>query len=253
MRLIPPDLGLSFAQLKGGSPSPNGTYVKLIQSKIFIPYATSTAAGADDGFFTAVRGNEDLHPPKVANDLLEYRKATEPAFKDALATTNMVVAFIGHAQIGSSNNALGLCFQGSPGDQCIVPKPLITVTLDDGSSGVLGPISGVQWDILEDGFAPKAKVVFIAACGIDANFIAQVHLQKGQALIAPVYTVPSEKLHMDLNKAAWEWQSMLLTLADGKSVTDAVAVGNESAVALRAAHRWQVIGDRNVNFRASKQ
>jgi hypothetical protein len=101
--------------------------------------------------------------------------------------------------------------------------------------------------------APKAKVVFVGACGIDKAFTDQWHLQDGQALIVPDYKVPGEFLHIDLNKVAWEWQSILITLADGKSVAEAVNVGNDSAAALGAAHRWQFIGDGNVNFRASKQ
>jgi hypothetical protein len=246
------DFGLSFAAFEGGSPSPNGSSVKLIQSKMFIPYQIHQTAGYDKGFFDAVKNNEDLTPPKVANEIVIYRSATESGFKDALATANKVVALISHATV-YKDNAVGLCFPSSPGDRCIVPKALTIVTTDDGVQAGLNALPPATWDVLENGFAPKAKVVFLAACGIDASFIAQWHLQNGQALIVPLYTVPSENQHMDLYKAAWEWQSMLMMLANGKSVSEAVAEGNTSAASLGAAHRWQVIGDGNANFHASRQ
>jgi hypothetical protein len=249
------DFGLSFAPFQGGSLSPNGSSVKLVQSKMFIPYQINDAPGQDALFFETVKANPAISAPKVANELLEYRKASETGFKDALATTNSVVAFIGHAQLAQANatNSIGLCFPSKPGDLCAVPKPLTIVTTGDGNQAVLNPPDQVRWDILENGFTPKAKVVFLAACGLDANFIAQWHLQPGQALIVPVYNVPSENLHMDLYKAGLEWQYMLEQLADGKSVSEAVVEGNW-AVANRThtAHSWRVIGDGSVNFCASK-
>ena len=245
------DFALSFGAFAGGSASANGTAVKFVQSKMFLPVGLTEnkGDGADAFYFDWVKQN--LKSTEVANNLLAYQKATEPAFKTALAITNTIVAFIGHAQPTANNgNAVGLCFAWN---WCIVPTPLTEVTTSDGMPAVLQPPPGVQWDLLDNGFTPKAKVVFLAACGIDDNFIAQWHLQPGQAVIVPHNLSTSEFMHIDLFKAAWEWQSILLTLAQGKTVDEAVAAGNTTAASNGAAHLWQVIGNGNVNFRARLQ
>jgi hypothetical protein len=179
-----------------------------------------------------------VKPPQIALDLLDHARATVPAFDRALATSNMIVGFIGHGLISpQTGSALGLCFSGS----CIAPKALLT-----------SPQPLVS-EVLPDGFAPRAKVVFLAACGLDDNFTAQWHLQPGQALIVPKYSVSNKSMQLDLNHAAWELQSMLMQLAQGDTVQAAVQEGNRTASYWGSGYQYVVIGDGSVNFRAKSQ
>ena len=164
-----PDFALSFGAFLGGSLSPNGAAVKFVQSKMFLPAEISDTAAVNKRFYDQVKTNFEP-PTKVAVELLVKGAATEAKFKDALATTDMIVAFGGHGVlVPGTHNAVGLCF----GSLCLVFKPLTMITQPDGSTVELAPAGGTQWDLIDNGLAPKAKIVFLAACGIDENFIAQ--------------------------------------------------------------------------------
>src|SRR5208283_1631121 len=118
--------------------------------------------------------------------------------------------------------------------------------------GILYPPVGAGLAPLPNGFAPKAKVVFLASCGIDANFLAQWHLGAGQALIVPKYRDDNKSLDITLNTAAVEWQRMLQVLGTGGTVDAAVAAGNEQAAADKSDYTWMVApgGDGSVSFKA---
>jgi len=163
---------------------------------------------------------------------------------DALAT-NMIVGSIGHGGIvADQTTARALCFA----DNCIAPAALAKWQNPDGTQSELP----AAFTILPNGFEPKAKVVFLAACGIDDNFVNQWHLQPGQALIVPEYLVPSEQMHIDPAKASAEWLNMLEVLDTGGNVDAAVKEGNNVAAIQGAAHRWKVAnqGGGSVNFKA---
>jgi hypothetical protein len=242
------DFALSFAAFQG-TPSGKGTFVKLAPSKMFVPPTLNTTPGADDTYFNLVRTDQDLKATRVVNEILRGPKATVPLFLDALAKTNMVVSYIGHGLLNPFNHkAMGICF-GTSETTCAVAKPLTEITLDDGSTGTLSPGEGVTWRVLDGGFAHQSKIVFVAACGIDQKFIDQWHIQPGQALIVPKYTTTNEESAIDLGFAAWEWKSMLITLAQGKTVSEAVSVGNQTARFQGAQHSWIVVGDGNVKMR----
>ena len=57
----------------------------------------------------------------------------------------------------------------------------------------------------------------------------------------PVYNTSGERAQIDLTKAAYEIQAMLITLAQGQSVNAAITAGNQAAAALNAAHAWKVV------------
>jgi len=202
-------------------------------------------------YLQAIR--ERVPASRVALDNLWYGKASADAFLGALATTNLVVAYIDHGLIFDGyTNASGLCFGETP-PTCLLLKQLLPFILPDGTVAIdVG--GGRNGKILDDGFAPKAKIVFLAACGLDTNFTDQWHLQPRQALIVPQYMVPSEKQNIDTYKSALEWEEILVALAGGygpeaANVNAAVDIGNKAAAQNHAAHRWQVIGDGNVTIR----
>jgi len=254
VRAKPVDFGLSFAALKGGSPSANGTDVKLVRNEIFLPAGIGSAA-QNTTYLNQTQKN--ISSTNIAVDVLLNGQATLGKFKGALATTNTIVTYMAHGlelqmPNGQTTNAVGLCF-GSNSNSCIVPQPLIMSTTGDGTPYQILPPAGMTWDVFPNGFAPKAKVVFVAACGVDANFIAQWHLQSsGQALIVPQYLPTNPGMIVNAYNAAWEWEGILLTLAQGQTVSAAVAVGNQSAATQGSGYVWQVIGDGNVSFQVSK-
>jgi len=110
--------------------------------------------------------------------------------------------------------------------------------------------NGYTWNILQNGFSPKAKVVFLAACGINSSFIAQWHLQaSGQALIVPVYASSNPDNTIDLVSAAADLQFMLQQLGSWNNVGQAVDLTNASNGASKK-YTWTVIpqAGRNVTF-----
>jgi len=246
------DFALSFQVFAQISPFPagQGTAAKLVQNKTFLPAAIVHNQGNDfaRNYLNEIR--QRVPANQVAVDNLWFGQATPSRFLDALGTTNMVVAYIGHGLLQSTNGtqAMGLCF-GADSNQCIVPTQLTNVILDNGNPATLLPAPPQTWQTLENGFEPKARVVFIAACGINDKFDAQWHLQSGQALIVPQYLNPDENADIDLSKSASEWEEILVTLAGGSTVSAAVNQGNIKAAANGAAHRWQVIGNGNVKIR----
>jgi len=121
---------------------------------------------------------------------------------------------------------------------------------------VLSPPVGAQLYVLPNGFTPKAKVIFLAACGVDANFIAQWQLGPGQALIVPVYDpYLNPTMQISLNAAAFEWKAMLQVLGTSGTVNEAVAAGNVQAAADVSDYWWQVVptGGGGVNLNAASQ
>lgn len=112
---------------------------------------------------------------------------------------------------------------------------------------------GGYYACLNNGFTPRAKVVFLAACGIDAKFLAGWHLApQGQALIVPQYAPGNVQEDLNLRFASQEWQAMLVVLANGSTVDQAVAQGKAQAVRDGANYTWTIApgGDGSVNFRA---
>src|SRR5208337_3688625 len=175
-------------------------------------------------------------------------------FLDALKITNSVVEYIDHGISLSETpfNAVGLCFAGFPQSGCLAPTPLITVALDNGSQGTVLPPVGFAWNPLPNGFAPKAKVVILAACGITSAFINQWHLSAtGQALIVPVYD-PGTNNQIHLEMAAADVQFMLDQLSGGLNVGAAVDLTN-TANGGKVGYTWTVIPEagRNVTFSLS--
>ena len=239
-----PDFALSFAAFLGGSPSgknnPPGTStaVRFVPSLMFLPFGLSdTNPAANSQFYEQVQKN--LKSTQIAIGLLPKTRATVTSFDNALAKTNMFLGFIGHSLTDpTTHDSMALCLS----DGCIAPQALLS-----GSQPLVT-------QILPNGFAPNAKVVFLGACGLDANFLAQWHLRpSGQALIAPKYLPSNTNMLVNLDNAAWEWDAMLVTLAQGKSVNEAVVAGNQAATYLGSGYQYVVIGDGSVNISTKSQ
>ncbi len=261
------DVALSFNAFAYGSPSRNGTAVKVVRSPMFIPFAISGPADPAS-IFTITQADRrnvanyygtlatGLMPTQVALYRLAIEQATAARFFGAIGTTNTIVGYIDHGldfgdqavemSVDDRYRARALCFWTT----CLAPAALTTTTTPDGRVWTVGAPTGGMLDVLPDGFNPRAAVVFLAACGIDDAFIAQWHLSNvGQALIVPVYSNTNPKMELDLGSAADEWKAMLLSLAKGSNVQAAVAAGNAVA-ATQTEHTWQIIGDPFVGFRA---
>ena len=257
------DVALSFNAFADGSPSPNGTAVKLVRSPMFIPFAVTGVTTANSYDITPAQRADVatyfvntvgyLGPTQLALYPLPFERATAARFLGALGTTNTIVGYIDHGLIAEDQgqtNARALCFWR----WCLAPAALTTWTPSGPTDpGLLYAPVGAQLAVLPNGFAPKAKVVFLAACGIDAGFIAQWHIGPGQALIVPKYNDDNPTMLIDLNKASNEWEAMLLKLGKGGTVGDAVAFGNQQAAHNQSDYSWQVIGDGSVNFNAKTQ
>ena len=242
----------------------NGTAVKYVPSPMFIP-ATLTEyngvfnlatvgssylqeiADLSQYYHTAVNA---ISPTHVALYPLLLGQATKLRFLGALGITNMIVGYIDHGQIVEDQhqtNARGLCFSNG----CIAPAALDNWTYNGSPYQLNTTQPSGQEIVLENGFTPKAKVVFLAACGIDANFLAQWHLAaQGQALIVPQYNNPG--LLITLASAANEWNVMLQALGNGNTVAQAVAAGVARAVINNSQYTWIIPqgGDGNVSFKA---
>jgi hypothetical protein len=245
------DTALSWNAFIGGNPSQNGTAAKFVSAPTFIPALLKkndtppSFAAAYSGlldYYKSIAG--DMKPTQVALFPRLLIDATAGRFLAALTITNAIVAYIDHGWVpDGQNNAVGLGFPYA--NDWLAPAALVA-TLPQ----------YVGETILPNGFGPRAKVVFLAACGIDADFIAQWHLGGGQALIVPVYDPTLDKtMHINLEYAATEWQKMLIVLGNG-TVAEAVAAGNAQAAANGAAHRWRAVGGTgagNVNFKAQSQ
>lgn len=152
----------------------------------------------------------------------------------------MIVVFDGHADVGNSLTSLGyykasgLCLF----DTCLAAQ---------------------------SGFMQKAKVTFLAACGIDTDFLSywqQVGKGKGQALIYPVYGPnptyypngggPTNPQHsVNLIAAAQDLQFLLDQLAAWNNVRQAVELLNGTLTT--ANYYWAIEGDPSVTFAAGKQ
>jgi hypothetical protein len=246
------DFALSFGAFGGGNPSGNGTYVKLVQGKVFIPFEIAAPGNPPQTNSFAATLNGRYNATKMAVAALPSYQAKASGFLDALKITNSVVAYIDHGISLNETpfNAVGLCFAGFPYTDCLAPTPLITITTDSGSQVQVSPPVGESWDPpLPNGFAPKAKVVILAACGITNAFINQWHLSaKGQALIVPVYD-PGSNNQIDLGHAAADVELMLDQLSSWNNVGATVNLAN-SANGGKAGYTWTVIPEagRDVGF-----
>ena len=228
---------LTFAAFQGGNLGHTGTAVKLVRSTWFLPEEINKTASVNAFFYQTVRAN--MAPTKIALELLVKQRATAAAFKKALDVPNMVVAYFGHGlYFTGDSGASGLCFGGTTPKRCLVPIALNPIKgLPAGTTeAVLA--DGTRMEFIENGFTPKAKIVILAACDIDTRFTNQWHGQ--QALIVPVYSDENEEHDMNLTNAAWEVQSMLLTL-ETEDVNAAVAAGNHTAIVQGSLHSWKVI------------
>lgn len=253
VRLPMVDFGLSFGAFAGGSLSPDGAAAKLVQGKVFIPFEIA-ASGTPQTANFAKQLSERYKATNMVVQAFPFYQAGASGFLDALKITNSVVEYIDHGISLSETpfNAVGLCFAGFPQSGCLAPTPLITVTLDNGSQGTVLPPVGFAWNPLPNGFAPKAKVVILAACGITSAFINQWHLSAtGQALIVPVYD-PGTNNQIHLEMAAADVQFMLDQLSGGLNVGAAVDLTN-TANGGKVGYTWTVIPEagRNVTFSLS--
>ncbi len=247
--LIPLDFALSFTAFVPGSPRPaaQGTAAKLVQSKTFMPPGGSILQQPDPTFPGRYSDQikKDIPANKVAVEILSGSKASADGFLKALETTNSAVAFIGHAQLFNLD-AYAICF-GATSHWCLE----LPAVMNQLSPTGIGPVPGYAYTPLQDGFAPKAKVVFIGACGITDPFINQWQLGPNQALIVPVYLSHDAQVNdieMDLYHAALEWEEMLVALAAGQNVEQAVAAGN-AVLQPNSNHRWQTKGNGNATIR----
>jgi hypothetical protein len=262
------DVALSFDAFADGSPSPNGAAVKVIRSPMFIPFAITLPTGVNSGNDYDIEPGQRavvaayyvntvqyLGPAQLALYPLAFERATAARFLGALGTTNTIVGYIDHGlEEGPPGQATtrALCFWR----WCLAPSELRTwVRQGPDDPGELLPPQGAQLAVLPNGFTPKAKVVILAACGIDAFFIAQWHLQDGQALIVPKYNDDNPLMEITLNTASTELEAMLLKLGKGGTVDEAVAFGNQAAAANNSDYRWQVVptGGGGVSFNAKTQ
>jgi len=143
------DFALSFGAFGGGNPSGNGTYVKLVQGKVFIPFEIADPKLQEPPQTNSFAAdlNQRYSATKMIVTALPSYQAKASDFLDALKITNSVVAYIDHGVSVDETpfNAVGLCFAGFPYSDCLAPTPLITVTLDDGSQVPREPPAGSQW------------------------------------------------------------------------------------------------------------
>jgi hypothetical protein len=259
------DIALSFNAFAYGSPSRNGAAVKVVRAPIFIPFQISVADDPNlyaptpiertfvSNYYKSLVG--PLNPTQLALYPLSFEQATAFRFLGALATTNTIVSYMDHGEMAEGEfNARGLCFWA----WCMAPEALRPYPCFD-QVCILGPpttVPATQLYPIEDGFSPKAKLIFLAMCGVDQAFIDQWHLSAtGQALIVPNYSNTNPQMHLDLNYAKDEWNKILLALAKGSNVQAAVAAGNAVATANQnpPEHTWQIIGDPFLTFHANTQ
>jgi hypothetical protein len=247
---------LSFSPFVYGSPSRNGTAVRMVRAPVFIPFAINASGDNNLDLYQILPGQRQfitnyfnasvtyLNPAQVAVYDLPLERATAARFLGALGTANSIVGYIDHGLIvPGQTNARALCFWRT----CLAPSALATwAPQRPGDPGMLYSPAGTQLATLSDGFTPKATVVFLAACGIDQAFIDQWHLQAGQALIVPQYNSPD--MHLNLNNAANEFEAMLLKLGKGRPVIDTVDFGNQQAKRNGSLYSWRFIGDPNASF-----
>ncbi len=258
-----PDFGLSFGAFSGGSLSPNGAATKLVQAQVFLPVEMADPTLGEKPYTSAFAAQlpGEIDSAKMAVHSMAFGDAKASAFTSALEVTNRVVAFIGHAaSFGgppeTPYNALGLCL----GNECLAPTALVQETASNGAPWQYEPPSPYYLTQLPDGFAPKTKVVFLAACGINQAFTNQWVLKPSkQALIVPLYTSPvkngpSNKYNeIHLEQAATDLQYMLQQLSVGTSVGGAVDQVNtlNSGPGAVTNYKWTVIPEtsRDVTFK----
>jgi len=253
------DFGSSFAPFQGGTPSANRVYVQLNQVHVYIPFEI----GADPTPYLTKQYaidlyndyNKDLNvkynilPPykgaKISMRPFAFGQATYDAFLNSLKTANRVVAYIGHIQsltdINSPYKAGGLCFSGW---YCLMPTALI--------GGQSAP-GGITWIPQPGGFTPQSKLVFLGACGIESDFIAQWHYGPGQAIVVPVYY--RTKQSIDLPDAAADLRLLMDRLFDlahkptwtVKQAVDDVNYYNRTFFN-KTYYEWRVIGDGTITI-----
>jgi hypothetical protein len=256
------DVALSFNPFVRGNPSRNGTAVKYVNSPMFIPGVLvdySRPPTLANLLWSLQREQaqlfqyyENLSDRIAATHAALYplllRDATALRFLGALGMTNAIVGYLDHAiETPDERSARGLCFWNS----CLVPTALSAWDCPANHVGTWD--DGTKYLCLDDGLTPRAKVVFLAACAIDARFLAQWHLApQGQALIVPQYNAGNVDKIVDLALAAREWREMLLALGNGSTVQEAVNRGAAQAAADGADYTWIIApgGDGNVSFKA---
>ncbi len=254
------DVALSLNPFINGNPSGNGTAAKYVNSPMFLPGTITDPSlpfslanistnytqqlATLFGYYTML--SNAISPMHAALYPLLLRQATAWRFLAALGTTNTIVGYIDHGlEAPNQTNARGLCFW----NWCIQPQALAQWPCDAGTCQ-FDPAAG-NYMTLPNGFTPRAKVVFLAACGIDAQFLAQWHLAaQGQALIVPQYNNPG--MLVTLFSAADEWNVMLTALGSGRTVAQAVAAGVAEATKNNSTYTWIIApgGDGSVDFNA---
>jgi hypothetical protein len=241
------DFALTFMAFQGGNLGHTGTAVKLVQGRIYLPDEIGDTQHGNSPLTSsyAAEFNKHYAPTQIALKAFAFGAATADNFLVSLQTTNRVVGFVGHAFVWTTQPppqidvAEGLCFFGN---NCLMPSALI---------GSVPAPSGFTWAPFKDGFfSPKAKVVFLGACGIDDNFIAQWHLQeKGQALIVPVYQSfakngpPNSDHSIDLPNAALDLEFILDQMTVGNTVGAALDMINNLNGA-KTNYYWKVVPEK---------
>ena len=193
--------------------------------------------------------------------------ATWEAFKVQIKKPAVVVAFIGHSLTSPFLDngvlrAVGLCFfnweceerLAVPGDPeyCTTPGCFEGLTPNPKY-----PTMTVAYPV--DPLTTQAKIIFIAACVMDANM--QSWLGITSATLGRALVVPPSATDIDLDMGEYEWERIALHLNDVPGVTTlrtAVAAANADVVNAAPWYNemnqvvppqaWQVIGDSSIHF-----
>ena len=184
-------------------------------------------------FFRSQMTSSGFLPPRKADHL--FRLGQDASVKTWLSDAQNrldAMGFIGHSieVQDSSGNVFSVGLQFA--DKGLVKAGSYTFSI---------PVVRVN------SVATNAKVLFFASCkigdvfnslwGIDSN-------TKGRALIVPSTPIQNTNL---LNGAI-AWLSIATALAEGKTVSQAVQLGNDAVAASFGTDRWTVIGDLNAKI-----
>ena len=256
------DFGLSFAPFAGGSPSNSRTYIRLIEAKVFVPLEIAKVGDPPQTADFAARLSNRYKKTEWGQtimdvEVLAFGKAAYRRFVDAYATTNMFVAYIGH----------GVSF---PSDPVVLQDPNTFHASALEFAGTNYFSVGQPGDLP---ITPKAKVIFLGACGIDGTFLAQWNIYStlpngkpsGQALISPdPYPPPKQPdrplyHEIDLVLAAEDLQYLLDQFLPASSRNPNTTISVQGALDILnptdapQMYGWKVSkGDQNVKFGATQ-
>jgi len=258
------DVALSFNPFIRGNRSPNRAAVKYVNSPMFLPailtdysnpptLANLSSAYQKElaqlfGYYQSL--SDAIAPTHAALYPLLLKDATALRFLGALGLTNAIVGYLDHGvEVANEQppSARGLEFWYT----ALMPTAISPWNCPPNHVGQFP--SGSHYLCLDDGFTPKAKVVFLGACGIDDRFLAQWHLApQDHVLIVPQYDPGNVNKELDLYWASQEWQVMLKALGNGSTAQQAVDQGAAKAALDGWNYSWIIArgGDGSVSFKA---